>query len=420
MRCILVGAFLALSTLGVILLMSGRAHAKVVEGGPTPLMETASLADRIKPGKTLHIVFVHGMRAEGPGASAEVANLLKSKLGFEPAGAAPDHVIDIGRWPESAEFVDQPIWRNRAEWEASRPFVRRATFLRSDRARIVIDEVNWWPLLFPLKCRLLIAPENELSGNDVEHIALCRRNDRTNHYYQWLSDADLAALDRRPKGGHASLANRFLKQQIMNWGLSDAVIALGPMRSYLKQAMDDAFDFARQGAEGDRFVVMAESLGSFAVLDAMILNGSAVRDVFARTDDLYLFANQFALLELGRIDGLPQASTFPQPSLAADAGSTSSDRVSPLTTLREWGMVSRHERDLASGQAERPRQIIAFSDPNDLFTYLMPPIPGVKVVNLFDRNATSWLGLFENPVAAHTGHLRNRQVIKLLVEIRQP
>ena len=100
-----------------------------------------------------------------------------------------------------------------------------------ERNAIVVDEVNWWPLLFPVKCRSLLAPETDLSGADREHLKLCARSDAG--YYPWLTQQELiAALSHKPRSGGGARANAFIKQQIMNWGLADAVIALGPLRTF--------------------------------------------------------------------------------------------------------------------------------------------------------------------------------------------
>lgn len=45
----------------------------------------------------------------------------------------------------------------------------------------------------------------------------------------------------------------------------------------------------------------------------------------------------------------------------------------------------------------------------------MALIDGARVVNLYDCNAASWLSVFTNPIAAHTGHLRNREMWEVLV-----
>ena len=55
-------------------------------------------------------------------------------------------------------------------------------------------------------------------------------------------------------------------------GSTDAVIALGPMRSLFRKTMDKAFNYAARydghDVAGQEFVVVSESLGSFVVMDA--------------------------------------------------------------------------------------------------------------------------------------------------------
>lgn len=382
-----------------------RASAGIVEAGPDKLSDTDSLANLVGPEKTVHIIYVHGMRAIDSGASAPLAKLLRDRLGFQNEDAPPRDYLAPGDL-RPLTYMEQPIWKSEADVRASRPFVDHYRLTRSDGALILIDEVNWWPLLFPLKCKFLLVPEHDLSGDDLEHLAYCGLDPQKAHY-DWLSAEDRAELARRPLGGHAALLNRSLKQKIMNWGLADAVIAGGPMRQYLNAAMNQAFDIARKGSDGDEhsFVVMSESLGSFVVLDSM-RDKSPVTKVMERTDYLYFFANQFALLELGRLDGVPKPGSDPARAAATAEGAGDS----PLGALRRWARTGDRRADRS-----RPRQIIAFSDPSDILTYRVPAIRGVTVVNLYDRNTPRWLGLYADPGKAHAGHLANKSVWKMLV-----
>jgi hypothetical protein len=385
--------------LALAFLYASRASARIVEAGPDRLSDTKSLADLVGPGKTVHIIYVHGMRAVDAGASRPLSALFRERLGFTNDDApARDYLSPSDLEP--VRYMDRPIWKGEADERASRPFVDHYRLKRSDGARVLIDEVNWWPLVFPLKCKFLLVPEHDLSGDDLEHLAYCGLDPAKAHY-DWLSAEDRAELARRPRGGHAALANRYLKQKIMNWGLADAVIAVGPMRDYLNEAMEQAFEVARKGSNSgdDSFVIMSESLGSFLVLDAMRGSG-AVAELMERTHYLYFFANQFALLEMGRLTRLS--------SSASDAAARSAgDGLSPLQALQRWAA-----KDAAL--TDRPRQIVAFSDPSDILTFRVPAMSGVTVVNLYDRNTPRWLGLYADPGKAHTGHLSNKSVWKIL------
>jgi len=272
--------------------------------------------------------------------------------------------------------------------------------------------------LFPLKCRFLLKPEANLSGADKKHLQLCARTDTP--FFPWLSQAEVNHLiATAPKSGGGARLNAMLKREIMNWGLSDAVMAVGSMRGYYRRAMNAAFNYAatREGqpVEEREFVVISESLGSFVVMDAYENTDAvhnAVRDVLDRTYLLYFFANQFALLELARVEGLS--------SIALDTDLAERVHVpsaSPLQALKRWAQHPSHTSQLRESEpAARVTQIIAFNDPSDLLTFDVPAISGAKVVNLYDRNGSDWLGWFENPVTAHTGHSANANVLKVMFD----
>jgi hypothetical protein len=408
---------------GLLVLFSVNvALAGIRPDDPETLKRTKSLGDLIAATtrNPVHIVYVHGMRADGTGAStAFQAGLCKHVAGLCAAGSNQPRsertYLDIGPRP-AATYLDQPIWRNDDEWKGSTPFVDRYVFKRQNAEPIVIDEVNWWPLLFPVKCRMILVPETDLSGADKAHLKLCAQKEAP--YYPWLTGQELeGALRHKPTSGGGAWANSFVKQQIMNWGLTDAAMALGPLRTYFRRTMNLAFERAAHFDDKDidhqEFVVISESLGSFVVLDAfnnLFEDSKSAEQVGLRTTDLYFFANQFALLQLGRIDGLP-AKTEGGPGLSAPVV-----EVSPIDLLKRWAQTRR-----SGGKLEgelRPKQVLAFSDPSDILTYRVPKLRDGQgndfalVVNLYDRNEWNWFGLFALPTTAHTGHSSNPDVLK--------
>ena len=205
----------------------------------------------------------------------------------------------------------------------------------------------------------------------------------------------------------------------MNWGLSDAVLAVGSMSVFFHEAMDQAFKYAQTfddlKSEDQEFVVISESLGSFVILDA-IRNGKAhVQRLFDATYDLYFLANQVAMLELGRITNLMQPGATIQ-----GLGRTPSG-ISIISVLREWASRKplKDTEELKAMARPGKSQVIAFNDPSDMLTYDMPSIQGITVVNVYDRNGCNFLGLFENPTVAHTGHMDNADVRNILFKPRQ-
>jgi hypothetical protein len=420
-------------SLAVNSLATSVSGARLAFGGlrpddPDTLKKTRSLGQLIASvrDKPIHIVYVHGMRADGTGASDPFRKGLCKyvpslcSLGLPPA-KLPSHPLDLGANRPNATYLELPIWRSDVEWQASRPFVDRYIYSRQGAAPVIVDEVNWWPLLFPPKCRFIVHPEIDLSGIDQHHLKLCARS--VPPYYPWLTQDELTkALAHKPISAGGARVNAYIKQQIMNWGLTDAVLALGPLRTYFRQAMNLAFDYAAQidarGIDTQEFVVISESLGSFVVLDAfanIFEDSRAGEAVGERTADLYFFANQFALLQLGRIDEGPAAQTIegtPRPVPAPERP------ASPVDLLRLWATAGPLEFQ------GRPKQVIAFSDPSDLLTYPVPKLRDADgkdvalVVNVYDRNESNWFGLFANPATAHTGHSANDDVLKLIFRTR--
>jgi hypothetical protein len=419
---------LGLCSLGALALVLGAmaaftARAGIKEGGPDPLAATRSLNSIIQQAgeRPTHIIFVHGMSAEGPGTSQAFRERLCHSLagGCRPAGNRAQPVrserFALGDFPRDARIMGFQIWKAEDEWRASRPFVDRYVFNRSKGGPIVVDEVNWWPLIHPLKCRGLVQSEVNLSGADDRRLQLCACAD--DPHFAWLDpDTVKKLIAARPKSGGGALINAAIKREIMDWGLADAVMAVGPLRVYVRRAMQAAFEYAatfdHHSVDDQDFVVISESLGSFATMDAYAASNAAshaVRDVLERTYDLYFFANQFAMLELARIEGLPAAVAVE----SFDGAATPAP--SPLRSLQDWSTAGLQTQGIVG--TERPariKQIIAFNDPSDLLTFDVPAISGAKVVNLYDRNAWRFLGLFESPTAAHTGHSRNPAVLKTM------
>ena len=159
--------------------------------------------------------------------------------------------------------------------------------------------------------------------------------------------------------------NRRLKDEIVNFGFSDAVMYLGPTGEIIRDAVRGAVcasalhsggvGFERQGPETsydtacrlrdntgvavNRFAFVSESLGSKIIFDLMrdaLDDGrEGPLDPLVKGSNLFMLANQIPLLSLSDLT----------PARAASA--------------------SRPE-------ADRPR-IIAFSEPNDLLTYEVVP-----------------------------------------------
>jgi hypothetical protein len=404
----LLGTILVTMVLSLVLCKTTYAGAK--EGGAVNTIELRSIAnvlDDLKPDESLHIIYVHGMNAEGPGFSSNFKNVLCNHLGSDcDPRRLERRVFEIKDELSDYKYLGREIWNNKAEEAASRPFTDR--YRITDR--VFIDEFNWWPLLFPIKCRLVLQQETQLAGADVEHLKKCATDDSENRYYPWISiDQFKEIISSPPISGGATLFNKWAKNKIMNWGFADATIALGGISETLREAVESAFKYSKEGVNGKkgRYVVIAESLGSFVILDALVEGKPNVESVLKETEDIYFFANQIALLELARLSKLPP----PGPEEVQKGSRNDKSLFGALS--RVGGYTKSVSRDQQSDDKKTgpEKQIIAFSDPSDLLTYHVPEIGNWKVSNIYVRNSCGFLGIFEEPGVAHTGHSANPSVL---------
>jgi hypothetical protein len=132
------------------------AWATIVQGAARPddpkvLAQTVSLGELIsRSTRPVHSVYVHGMRTDGSGASDEFRRGLCQRIpGLCRNGPGPSpstEVFDLGSRPNLA-FLGKPIWASDEDWKASSPFVLRYVYAGTGAHPVIVDEVNWWPLL---------------------------------------------------------------------------------------------------------------------------------------------------------------------------------------------------------------------------------------------------------------------------------
>jgi hypothetical protein len=132
-----------------------------------------------------------------------------------------------------------------------------------------------------------------------------------------------------------------------------------------------------------------------------------------------MLANQLPLFALAR-PALVDATA------AVDASAISASATPSMTTA--LGVLSearaRHREKLSAGDrsvsTEPPLTLVAFTDPNDLLSYRLPPhdlaIVGINtiVANVITSNADTYFGYAENPYPAHTAYNQNADALRLL------
>jgi len=443
--------FLAFAILGIS--QNGRAQSAGTLDNPkcSKMQPSLGRALCLAGQDTVHILYIHGIGAEEAGGSwnfqKHLCAVLKGcRLPKYPVPVSRDEAQDgpfASTTPPSYKYMGSEVWTDE-NWRASRPFVDHYVLRRDDGGPVVIDEINWWPLVFPLKCRNIILGEANLAGPDKELLDLCAaKNDPhkpNEQRYPWITPAQAKQAEALQSRG--ARFNRGVKNNLMDWGFSDPIMAVGPMRDLFRAAMLQLFaksasftpkgrgrDDSTLGSQGpyvDReFIVVSHSLGSFLVFStlqdrvttsrcAALENAPAPPEndrtrpvsetedratcyILERTSMLYFFANQIPLLYLATVVP-PQSSGAAQAGTAADL----STQMQALQAVRQYfGKTEIH--------------ITAFSDPSDLLSWHFPPIAKTVVENCSVRN-TFWHWLIASPEGAHTNYAQNKEVLRIMMD----
>jgi hypothetical protein len=419
------------------------------QAAPAASSQTTSLGDSIHrtDGKQLHIFYLHGIGSDGPGDHDSLAlrqgicDLVKDCMVYagERDGTeyADQDEFALNVPPPPLKYLGQEVWRkdhsgdSSNEWNAAAPFVVHWKLARSSGQKIYVDEINWWPLVFSLKCRQIVENDAALVGPSADRIKLCstRKPDETENgrfiSYDWIPTEDaprLLALAHR-----GALVNRKLKNGILDWGFSDAVLALGPLRNYLldgiRQLILKSVAISPDGIRGGRatpandqqYVIVSHSLGSYLIFAALDIgpgtlktatvqnSGDAFKEVLKRTSLVYFFANQLRLLELASLDG-------------------SSDK-NLVTHLEDWGKLRCQYLIPSAGATQecaRPK-IVALNDPSDLLTWTVPEqIASVEVQNVVVKNTRHWFWLIASPTKAHDNYAKNKSAVEKMLKLHSP
>jgi hypothetical protein len=449
-----------------------QAHAKVIEDPSGALATLTSIGDALNaPDRhPVHILYVHGISQVGAGDSSLLRESICTRL----------KLCDVKDWknagvefPNRGEFADgiepptlaylgSPVWKTAGEWHAAAPFVVHwVVHLRGHSAPLVVDEINWWPLLLSLKCRRVMAPEAHLSGPYRELLEFCsnpkaQNPDGTLRYYPWITPEDAAQLEAiKPQG---AWINRDLKVNLVDWALIDVLLATGPLDGILRDgirqlmAKSAAFDPILEG-DGDvrqhynwkaqldssktmdqEFVGVTHSLGAYLFFNALNSDtpsasepgqstaaaneGAAVRYIFERTSLVYFFANQIEPLEIANLEttSAPSAPVVQSGGLGAPPVPTAPAENFRALVNRWNQMQADFQTALHPGDetARKKLQVVAWSDPSDAITFRVPKIGDVDVVNLYVQNAPRWFGFFESPGSAHSDYAKNKDVLRAM------
>ncbi|HKF47163.1 MAG TPA: hypothetical protein VKB38_07375 [Terracidiphilus sp.] len=453
-------ALLAASSLAIAA-ASAQAPPQTPPQAAPPVRQARSLAEalQIAGSSSVHILYIHGIGATGSGDSLELQHSIcryaKKFMGQECDGGANQNPVRLGREyaqdgifardnasgsnglnPRVAgeRYMGHPIWASWDEWHASAPFVDHYEIRLRDGQNILVDELNWWPLVLAVKCKFMMPDETQLAGRLTgkadDYLDICSRQESGTSGVEvrsvdWIKAGGytLAELDARPN--RAVVLNRAGKVGLMDWRFSDAVLGVGPLADRyiipgIQQLLVKCVPLLE--SHSTQFITVTHSLGSYLLFASLALEkrdptmsadeAAAFKDHFRELlehlDSAYLIANQIPLLEMS---WLGNANTR-------------------FFAFDQWSDARRAFLNLGDGPITQPvGTVVAWSDPNDLLTWHLgadfqqwqtPPGSGIKVVNHRVKNATHWFWLFENPDAAHANYARNPEVVRALLKGDQP
>jgi hypothetical protein len=326
------------------------------------------------PRKTLDVLLVHGMCTHELNWAVNTIEALR-----EAAGAQYEN----DREPADIQLGGIQIYQRT---------------LKASTGKLRMNAIVWSPLVAGLK--------KQLCYDQTKKTELCRSVPASSLDYPY----------------QRARINATMKDGLLNDCLADAIIYQGRARDEISKQLQQAILAALANSGGPmastdplrsadtepaNLVVITESLGSKMAFDALYqLLQSDQNDVrvvaantFGRTVQIFMGANQIPILALGdqTLDG------------SSGAGRYLADPLAELIHRKRIGTLGDHLT---------PPRVVAFTDPNDLLSYVLAPYKPPKpydVVDVVVSNDDTYLGLIENPMTAHMGYRKNGDVIRSIV-----
>jgi len=252
------------------------------------------------------------------------------------------------------------------------------------------------------------------------------------------------ALGRKDQGALASLRRKYngqLKDKLVNYGFSDAVLYLGPAGEQIRNAVRGAmcsaaldasgFGFDQQGAkvnhidicqiaalrdlETDPFAFVTESLGSkiaFDIMrDAMTDGRGNVYDDMIKGTQFFMLANQVPLLSLSDISEADR--TVPEPY--SDSERPTIIAMSEINDFLTYELVPFYRNLLTKSYRtdNTAFDMMSETERNRLISIL-----GFNVIDMrveFSPPVFPLVGGFVDPLFAHNGHVKQPEIIAYML-----
>jgi len=414
------------------------------------------IVSNVPDGGSVDIFLVHGMRADGPPPSyvMEIAQIQKRLALAEDGTDLPIELVAVA----PTVTMDGVTVFDAHNWNSVRPELTIQRFHTTTGGKKVnFYRFEYWKPLAYIKCLYVVAPDTKVEGMSSRS-SFCDKN------YKTIEGSHLSSS---PEVG-----NRWIKTEIMEWGLADAVIATSSFRGVLRQAVREAmaralaeaqsrdgtsstasekvggFDVRGSHFKNTRFAFISESLGSYVVHDALLQSTSttpaavaerralepdatarnqqaiAPQIVVCGASQVHMFANQLALLRLSELD-VSEMNTRDLSASGTGGGAAAPGEKGRSHFFRGCP-PSSEEATAKSHGAYGAQQVVAYHDPNDLLTYYTSDQPGdtgsenTNTTNVVSPFAKIWVPfLVADPIGAHTDQANQKVIMDMVVCGRQ-
>lgn len=407
---------------------------------------------------TLEIFLAHGMRVdEPPQYTGEIEEISKRlNLARGPDKVKTDPTKPLVSNPPNISLDGVPVFgpdsKYGSDWATFQPRVTvKHTQTLDGKKHVNFYLFEYWQALAFIKCQFIIAPDTRVIGI-TDRSKYCAKS-------PW-SAPGADRLSIAPAFG-----NQLIKDEIMEWGLSDAVIAISQYRSVLHQAVREALilatDDARAAAQSDanirtgaivngapavpnnfryRFAFITESLGSYVISDALSTfvtpnapdptldpdatirdeQFRAVRLAVCGATQVHMLANQLALLRMSELS-IATASVVSMTNAETATSTLTLDSGRHAHFFRGCTSDTPGTANIRNGVSFGARQVVAYHEPNDLLSYYTSDKPGFVgsdnkgTTNVVIQYAPTWIPfLFHDAITAHTGQPKVPAIMDML------
>jgi len=356
--------------------------------------------------RPLHVLLIHGMGTPQPYAFEAFIASLAGRFGLvqiPPLNPEPQPQGCYQATPAEGALIHpppRPIVLDGVPAEAqAQLYTYRFAPTPSGEPTLTVSYLLWTPLTESIKCSLA-AEDNQAP----------------------------------PKQAFAAFAKDFIDDK-----LGDAVLYAGTYReSVMRPSIQAGLCLMIDGHPSEdgktcrspnydeKTVIITHSLGGYMLMDAIDdelrrekagAGKSAAHKILENTQFIYMMANQLALLDLSTLDGYPRRlESFPISGIV------------PQNFAQRWSAIKLKFPVLSTEPDEKPsfkRQIVAFSDPNDILSWRLKPynleLPhsewgSVEETNVYMSNGEFSIPLlFSMPTDAHGGYFVNPTVMDMLI-----